>query len=45
MNAAIGNESFGPWSYLGPNNDEYPTNDNGTRLLSLSKENNLFIIF
>ena len=44
MNATIGNDSFGPWSYLGPNNDEYATNDNGTRLLSLSNENNLFIM-
>ena len=44
MNATIGNDSFGPWSYLGPNNDEYPTNDNGTRLLSFSKDNNLFIM-
>jgi exonuclease III len=44
MNATIGNDSFGPWSYLGPNNDEYATNDNGTRLLSLSNENNIFIM-
>ena len=44
MNATIGNDSFGPWSYLGPNNDEYATNDNDTRLLSFSNENNLFIM-
>ena len=28
---------------VGPNNDKYKTNDNGTRLLSLSDENKLFI--
>ena len=44
MNATIGDDSFGDWPHLGPNNDEYPTNDNGTRLLSLSKENDLFIM-
>ena len=44
MNATIGKESFGSWSFLGPNNDDYKTNDNGTRLLSLSNENKLFIM-
>ena len=44
MNATIGNDSFGPWSYLSPNNDEYETNDNGKGMLSLSNENNLFIM-
>ena len=44
MNATIGEESFGSWSFLGPNNDKYKTNDNGTRLLSLSNENKLFIM-
>ena len=44
MNATIGCNSFGSWSYLGPNNDEYETNDNGTRLLSFSDENKLFIM-
>ena len=32
MNATIGCDSFGSWSYLGPNNDNLKTNDNGTRL-------------
>ena len=44
MNATIGSDSFGSWSYLGPNNDKYKTNDNGTSLLSLSDENELFIM-
>ena len=44
MNATIGTDSFGLWSFLGPNNDELTTNDNGTRLLNLSDENKLFIL-
>ena len=44
MNATIGEDSFGPWAYLGPNNDQLVTNDNGTRLLSLSNENKLFLM-
>ena len=44
MNATIGEESFGAWCYLGPNNDKFRTNDNGTRLLTLSNENKLFIM-
>ena len=44
MNATIGTDSFGTWSFLGPNNDQLKTNDNGTRLLSLSDENKLFIL-
>ena len=44
LNATIGNDSYGSWSYLGRNNDNLPTNDNGTRLLSLSQECNLFIM-
>ena len=44
MNAAIGCNYFGSWSYLGPNNDNLKTNDNGTRLLSLSDKCRLFII-
>ena len=44
MNATIGNDSFGPWSHLGPNNDDFETNDNGTRLLTFSDENKLFIM-
>ena len=44
MNATIGTDSFGSWSFLGPNNDELVTNDNGTRLLNLSNENKLFIL-
>ena len=44
MNATIGNDSFGAWTFLGPNNDSFDTNDNGTRLLTLSNENKLFIM-
>ena len=44
MNATIGSDSFGPWSFLGQNNDNLKTNDNGTRLLSLSEECKLFIM-
>ena len=44
MNATIGCDSNGLWSYLGRNNDEHATNDNGTRLLSLSQECNLYIM-
>ena len=44
MNATIGCNSFGSWSYLGPNNDNLKTNENGTRLLSLSEECRLFIM-
>ena len=44
MNATIGNDSYGPWSHLGINNDELETNDNGSRLLRFSKENSLFIM-
>ena len=44
MNATIGEDSFGPWDFLGPNNDQRETNDNGTRLLSLSNENKLFLM-
>ena len=44
MNATIGDDSFGPWEYLGPNNDQLETNDNGTRLLSISNENKLFLM-
>ena len=45
MNATIGTDSFEPWSFLGPNNDQLKAIDNGTRLLSLSDENKLFIFF
>ena len=44
MNATIGTNSFGSWWHLGPNNDELPTNDNGTRLLNFSQECKLFIL-
>ena len=44
MNATIGNDSYGPWSHLGINNDDRETNDNGSRLLRFSKENRLFIM-
>ena len=44
MHATIGNDSYGPWSHLGINNDDRETNDNGSRLLRFSKENRLFII-
>ena len=44
MNATVGCDSFGSWSHLGPNNDDLPTNDNGTRLLSFSDECKLFIL-
>ena len=44
MNGTIGCNYFGSWSYLGPNNDNLKTNDNGTRLLSLSEECRLFIM-
>ena len=44
MNATIGTDSFGSWSFLGPNNDELTTNNNGSRLLNLSDENKLFIL-
>ena len=44
MNATIGEESFGTWSFLGPNNDKLKTNDNGSRLLTFSNENKLFIM-
>ena len=44
MNATIGSDSFGSWSHLGLNNDDLPTNDNGTRLLSFSDECKLFIL-
>ena len=44
MNATIGEESFGTWSFLGPNNDKLETNENGSRLLTFSNENKLFII-
>ena len=32
------------WSYLGTNNDSLSTNDNGSRLLSMSQECNLYIL-
>ena len=38
MHAAIGCDSSGSWPYLGANNDDLPTNDNGSRLLRLSHE-------
>ena len=44
MNATIGYNSNGLWSYLGTNNDDLPTNDNGTRVLSLSEECKLNIM-
>ena len=44
MNVTIGCDSNGLWSYLGTNNDDLPTNDNGTRVLSLSEECNLYIM-
>ena len=44
MNATIGTDSFGSWSFLGPNNDELTTNNNSSRLLNLSDENKLFIL-
>ena len=44
MNATIGCDSNGLWSYLGTNNDNLLTNDNGTRVLSLSEECKLYIM-
>ncbi len=44
MNATIGNDSNGSWTYLGKNNDDLETNDNGTRLLRLSEECKLYIM-
>ena len=44
MNATIGCDSNGSWPYLGTNNDDLPTNDNGSRLLRLSHECKLFIM-
>ena len=44
MNATIGCDSNGSWPYLGANNDNLPTNDNGSRLLRLSHECKLFIM-
>ena len=44
MNATIGFDSNGAWSYLGANNDDRATNDNGNRLLSLSEECKLYLI-
>ena len=43
MNATIGCDSNGSWSYLGTNNDELLTNDNGSSLLRLSQECQLYI--
>ena len=44
MNATIGCDSNGSWSYLGTNNDDLATNDNGSRLLSLSEECKLYLM-
>ena len=44
MNATIGSDSNGSWSYIGTNNDELPTNDNGSRRLRLSQECQLYIM-
>ena len=42
MNATIGKDSEGEWPCIGNNNDDLPTNDNGTRLLSMCQEHSLF---
>ena len=44
MNATIDCNSFGSWSYLGPNNYNLKTNDHETRLLSLSEECSLLLM-
>ena len=44
MNATVGTDSNGSWSYLGTNNDDRQTNDNGSRLLSLTEECHLYIM-
>ena len=44
MNATIGNDSNGSWTYLGKNNDDLEINDNGTRLLTLPEEFKLYIM-
>lgn len=44
MNATIGCDANGSWQYLGTNNDNLETNDNGTRLLTLSEELELYIM-
>ena len=44
MNATIRCDSNGSWPYLGANNDDLPTNDNGSRLLRLSHECKPFIM-
>ena len=44
MNATIGCDSNGYWTYLGRNNDDLETNDNGTRLLTLAEECKLYIM-
>ncbi len=44
MNATIGCDSNGTWTHLGTNNDDLETNDNGMRLLTLSKECDLYIM-
>ena len=44
MNATIGCDSNHSWNNLGNNNDDLETNDNGLRLLTLSKDCNLYIM-
>ena len=44
MNATIVFDYNGSWSYLVANNDDLPTNDNGSRILRLSHECKLFIM-
>ena len=44
MNATIVCDSNDCWTYLGTNNDEHATNDNGTRFFSLSEECKLYIM-
>ena len=36
--------ALGSWPYLGANNDDLPTNDNGSRLFRLSHECKIFIM-
>ena len=43
MNATIGCHSDGSWPYLGVNNGDLRTNDNGSRLLRLSHQCNFLL--
>ena len=44
MNATIGIDSNGKWSCLGENNDNLPTNNNGSRLLDLCSTHQMHIM-